>query len=89
LIDTKEPIHAKLLGETPTNQDKVSDRAILTVATDEEINPAQVVDKFNSLLTKYRADTYSLALSSFREHGRKRLAFEEALHLINHVIETM
>ena len=82
-------ICCEILEEFPTSEDKETDRAIFTVCCDCDINgkEEEIRDCFNMLLEEFRKSTHSLSLSSYREFSRKRLTFEEAIHLLEYVLE--
>lgn len=91
LIDNSKTIHASY-NEIPTEH-KVSDRAYLNICLDKDIyskiDERVVVNEFNKLINQYRNETFSLNLTSYREFNRKRLTFDEAYILINHIINIM
>ena len=83
LLDNKlSKIHAQVLDEVPSVEDKPTDRAFMTICSSEEIEDRDALAKsFNNMLDEFRQKTYSLSLSSYREFNRKRLSFEEATHI--------
>ena len=78
--------------EHTTSDDKITDRAFMTVCLNREFNNDQqnkIVEEFNTLLSDLRKKTYSLVLTSYREFDRKRLTFEEAYLILHQAIHNL
>lgn len=74
---------------------KLSARSYATIVFKKEINlekQRKIVSKANTLLNNHRETYHSLFLTNYRESkkiARKRISFDLAFSLINHVMSTM
>jgi hypothetical protein len=72
--------------DSEPKENKISDRTFINLVSKIKINhneQIELINKFNNELRKFRSETYSLTLSSYREFSRKRLTINEALILMS------
>lgn len=73
-------------------QDNNTDRAYMRLCFNKQFNLEQekkICESFNETINNLRKRTQSLVLTSYREHSRKRLSFEEVYIVMKYVISSL
>ena len=85
LIDTSNKSICAEYNENP-KEHIITDRSFMNVCCNHNLSQnlqIRLIKVFNKKLEKYRKQTFSICLSSYREYSRKRLTFSEASHILS------
>lgn len=89
-IDSSKKICAEFSDELYVDAtEKKSARSFATLIIEPYIDEGtqkMLIDDFNNYMTKMREKYHSLFLTNYRENGRKRLSFDLAFKIMNHLL---
>lgn len=81
---TEEPLHFEFTEKPYYGKD--SDRNIATLSTTTELSEdfeKQLIETANKIISDFRAATYDLTFTNYRDRSRKRIGFTEAYQIMS------